>query len=339
MSALAGVASSGLQCSASNGQTSTQIAAVHAQRVVDREPVEHVAWRGRGRRRGPAGTVSCVRVDVDAPVRALAGAEHAGGAVLLEQRDHPAAAGRQLGHGGPHSSGAGTPGGRAGRRERVGTGVLCGSPGSFAPGHGRRPARRARSPCAAGGPERRPAAAAARSVGWPGEVDAEHLVRLALVPAAPANSPATESAARAARAAAGCAAASTVPGGRRRDGSTSRSRPALVDGGEPVEAACSPSVVPGRGHRLRPRPAAGRRRSAGRCAAVDRRRRTPRGRGQPGSRGAAPAAAPRGPQQRLGPGRAAGHVHVDRQHLVDALGHAVGVPVRPAGVGAGRRTR
>ena len=39
-------------------------------------------------------------------------------------------------------------------------------------------------------------------------------------------------------------------------------------------------------------------------------------------------------QQRLRPGRAAGHVHVDRDDLVDALGHRVRVPVRAAAVGA-----
>ena len=38
--------------------------------------------------------------------------------------------------------------------------------------------------------------------------------------------------------------------------------------------------------------------------------------------------------KRLGPGRAAGHVDVDRDDLVDALGHRVAVPVRPAAVGA-----
>ena len=39
-------------------------------------------------------------------------------------------------------------------------------------------------------------------------------------------------------------------------------------------------------------------------------------------------------QQSLRPGRAARHVHVDRDELVDALGHGVGVPVWAAAVGA-----
>src|SRR5215213_7318303 len=39
-------------------------------------------------------------------------------------------------------------------------------------------------------------------------------------------------------------------------------------------------------------------------------------------------------EQGLGPRRAAGHVHVDRDQLVDALGHRVGVPVGAAAVGA-----
>src|SRR5699024_9538643 len=67
-------------------------AAVHAQRVVDVEAVQDVLlprattaarWRFHG---------LLVRVDRDAPVGALAGAEHAGGAVLLQQGDDAAAA-------------------------------------------------------------------------------------------------------------------------------------------------------------------------------------------------------------------------------------------------------
>src|SRR6185312_2731806 len=71
--------------------------AVHAQREVDREPVEHVDLPAPAAARRLDGLL--VRVDEDAPVRTLAGAEHAGGAVLLEQRDHPAAAWRQVGPG------------------------------------------------------------------------------------------------------------------------------------------------------------------------------------------------------------------------------------------------
>ena len=44
-------------------------------------------------------------------------------------------------------------------------------------------------------------------------------------------------------------------------------------------------------------------------------------------------------QSASGPGRAAGHVHVDRDQLVHALGHRVRVPVRAAAVGSRRRTR
>src|SRR5437870_5326226 len=39
-------------------------------------------------------------------------------------------------------------------------------------------------------------------------------------------------------------------------------------------------------------------------------------------------------EQRLGPRWAAGHVHVDRDQLVDALGDRVAVPVRATAVGA-----
>src|SRR4029453_13311348 len=39
-------------------------------------------------------------------------------------------------------------------------------------------------------------------------------------------------------------------------------------------------------------------------------------------------------EQRLRPGRAAGHVHVDRDDLVDALGDRVGGPGRAAPLGA-----
>ncbi|BFO14401.1 hypothetical protein SHKM778_07890 [Streptomyces sp. KM77-8] len=72
--------------------------AVHAEGEVDGEPVEDVAAAvaaaGRRRRDG-----LLVGVDVDAPVRALAGAQHADRAVLLEQADHAAGAGREVGLG------------------------------------------------------------------------------------------------------------------------------------------------------------------------------------------------------------------------------------------------
>ncbi len=70
--------------------------AVHAEGEVDGEAVEDVAaalaTTGGGRR-----DALLVGVDVDAPVGAFTGAEHADGAVLLEQTDDPAGAGRQFG--------------------------------------------------------------------------------------------------------------------------------------------------------------------------------------------------------------------------------------------------
>src|SRR6266508_1403494 len=68
--------------------------AVHAEREVDREPVQDVLLPrpARTRRR----ELLLVGVDVDAPVRALPGTQHADGAVLLEQRDHAAGTRRQV---------------------------------------------------------------------------------------------------------------------------------------------------------------------------------------------------------------------------------------------------
>jgi hypothetical protein len=70
--------------------------AVHAEGEVDGETVEDVAAAlapagGGGRER------LLVGVDVDAPVRALAGAQHADRAVLLEEADDSAGAGRKIG--------------------------------------------------------------------------------------------------------------------------------------------------------------------------------------------------------------------------------------------------
>ena len=70
--------------------------AVHAQREVDREAVEHVAGARARRPRVFGGRRLFVRVDVDAPVGALAGAEHADGAVLFLQRDDAAGTRRQI---------------------------------------------------------------------------------------------------------------------------------------------------------------------------------------------------------------------------------------------------
>ncbi len=69
-------------------------AAVHAEGEVDREPVQDVAGAGAPALLG--GDLLLVGVDVDAPVRALARAEHAHGAVLLDERDHPPGAGGQV---------------------------------------------------------------------------------------------------------------------------------------------------------------------------------------------------------------------------------------------------
>ena len=86
---------SGDQCSASNGHTSMQMPQYMQSEKSMREAVEHVVAAlasagGRRRRR------LLVRVDVDAPRRALARAQHADRAVLLHQRDHAARARRQL---------------------------------------------------------------------------------------------------------------------------------------------------------------------------------------------------------------------------------------------------
>src|SRR5690242_10588829 len=59
--------------------------AVHAQRPVDREAVEHVVGAVASTGRARLGLL--VGVDVDTPDRALPGAQHARGAVLLEERD------------------------------------------------------------------------------------------------------------------------------------------------------------------------------------------------------------------------------------------------------------
>ena len=67
-------------------------------------------------------------------------------------------------------------GGSAGVRRRPRTRPVPSPPARASP-----PGRRARTPCAAGDP-RTPAAAAAAQLAVPGEVDAEHLVRLPLVP-------------------------------------------------------------------------------------------------------------------------------------------------------------
>src|ERR671910_3731821 len=67
-------------------------AAVHAQRVVDVEPVEPVDLAGLPA--GPAGRRRVlVALDVDAPVGAAAGAQHADGAVVFLEGDDAAGAG------------------------------------------------------------------------------------------------------------------------------------------------------------------------------------------------------------------------------------------------------
>ena len=104
---------------------------------------------GRGRdpgRRLCPGHGLLVRVDVDAPVRALPRAQHAHRAVLLQQRDHAPAAGGQaigsayrrscrppsVGHVAAPGGGRGT-GGAAAPARAAQPGRR--SPGSFAPGH------------------------------------------------------------------------------------------------------------------------------------------------------------------------------------------------------------
>ena len=78
---------SGLQNSASNGTDLDADPAVHAERVVDVEAVEHahaaLATTLTARR-----ALLLVALDVDAPVGALARAQHADRAVLLLERDH-----------------------------------------------------------------------------------------------------------------------------------------------------------------------------------------------------------------------------------------------------------
>jgi hypothetical protein len=67
--------------------------AVHAQAEVDGEAVEDVPL-ARAAALGSRDRL-LVGVDVDAPVGALSGTEHAGGAVFLDQGDDAAAAGRE----------------------------------------------------------------------------------------------------------------------------------------------------------------------------------------------------------------------------------------------------
>ena len=69
-------------------------AAVHAERVVDVEAVERVDRAGLAALAAGRGLV-LVALDVDAPVGALAGAEHADGAVLLLEGDDAAGPGRR----------------------------------------------------------------------------------------------------------------------------------------------------------------------------------------------------------------------------------------------------
>ena len=80
---------SGDQNSASNGQTSMQMPQyMHSEKsIAKRSSTLRVRSRAPG---SSAGHGLLVRVDVDAPVRALARAQHADGAVLLEQRDDAA---------------------------------------------------------------------------------------------------------------------------------------------------------------------------------------------------------------------------------------------------------
>src|SRR5207248_10567810 len=70
-------------------------AAVHAQGVVDVEAVED-ADRALTAAGAPRRALLLVTLDVDAPVRALPGAEHADGAVLLLEGDDAPGPGRRV---------------------------------------------------------------------------------------------------------------------------------------------------------------------------------------------------------------------------------------------------
>ena len=77
---------SGLQNRASNGQTSTQMPQyMHSEKSMSKRSSAFCV-RGLPPSRGAEPVL--VTLDVDAPVRTLARAEHADGAVLLVERDH-----------------------------------------------------------------------------------------------------------------------------------------------------------------------------------------------------------------------------------------------------------
>ena len=133
-SRLPGSTSSGVQYRASKGQTSTQIPQYrHSdQSMAKRSSTCRVRGptAGAGGRRGLH-----VALDDQAPVRALARAEHADGAVLLEQRDGAAAArGALTAHAGGVSAAAvpaparvvGSPGQAVGSRASSGTSLRSG---------------------------------------------------------------------------------------------------------------------------------------------------------------------------------------------------------------------
>ena len=179
------------------------------------------------------------------------------------------------------------------------------------------------------------------------EGDAEHLGGLALVPggagedARPATAPGVLARAAGAQQQRRAAAPAT-----RAAATTSKPVVALVDGRAAGRRTSSPELVAHRGHGAPPTGRAGRRRRRS-TYAVERAHPVAEqlgGRGRPvlghrAGHAAICAAAAAAVQQRLRPGRAAGHVDVDRDQLVDALGDAVAVPVRPAGVRAGAERR
>ena len=184
----------------------------------------------------------------------------------------------------PHSPGAGTPGGRIGRRPPP----ASDSPGSFAPGHGLATREASTNSLRSGCPSNSGGSSSGRSPRVAGEVDAEHLVRLPLVPA-------------------GTGIDVDHRGHRRRlpghPGAQQHAVPApgrpevrhhvepvgqLVDRGEPVEEVAGQlRVVAGRAQRVRP----ARRRYVDGGAGVAPGRRRPTGSPRP-ARAARPAAAP-----------------------------------------------
>ena len=276
----------------------------------------------------------------DAPGRALAGADHAGGAGRLDQPDGPvpahvrrrrvrppaadsatsaASARGPSTSRSPHTAGSGTPGGtsrrrlaRSSRSRRAGRSPPAPSrparPSPYAP-----PAPR---PCAAESRRTRaPAAAAPRR-------RRRTRPRTARPPPARARPPR--------RTGPGCCPAGPRPGQlgaqqqRRRPGRSSRRRASTTQ-----QSVLPPDLVLAPSQSKNPYPSA-------RAASTPARQSSGATSLTPRTR---PANASSTASQGLGRRRAAGHEHVDRHQLVDPLGHRVRVPVGPAGGRAGPEGR